>query len=181
VYSIYSFSMTLHLLQSTPILTIYYDSCNDWLFADWQGELTLTAVQEACLELGKCLLQRPYARVLNSNTQVTTAQWEVASWLANEFFPYLGLAGVERLAWVCAPNLRGRNIAQAISNRLPVLQLVLFDELDEAVSWLQRHSQEHRMSRSQPSRPYTNQLQLTRAVQKLANVLQFKQTALHPA
>jgi hypothetical protein len=37
------------------------------------------------------------------------------------------------------------------------------------------------MSRSQPSRPYTNQLQLTRAVQKLANVLQFKQTALHPA
>lgn len=173
--------MTLHLLRSTPTLAIYYDSWNEWLFADWQGELTLAAVQEACLELGECLLQRPYARVLNSNTQVTTAQWEVATWLAEEFFPYLSLAGVERLAWVCAPNLRGRNIAHAILNRLPILQLSLFDELDEAVSWLQRHSQEHRSGRNLPARPYTDQLQLTKAVQKLSNLLRFNLTALRTA
>lgn len=174
--------MTLHLLRSTPILAIYYDSCNGWLFADWQGELTLAAVQEACLELGECLLQRPYARILNSNTQVTTVQWEVATWLAKDFFPYLGLAGVERLAWVCAPNLRGRNIAQAIINQLPILlQLSVFDELDEAVSWLQRHSHEHLSGRSLPTRPYTDQLQLTQAVQKLANLLRFNLTALRTA
>jgi hypothetical protein len=173
--------MTLHLLRSTPILTIYYDSWNGWLFADWQGELTLATVQEACLELGECLLQRPYARVLNSNTQVTTVQWEVAAWLAEEFFPYLGLAGVERLAWVCAPNLRGRNIAHAILNRLPILQLSLFDELDEAVSWLQRHSQVHRPGRSLSARPHTDQLQLTKAVDNLANLLRFKLPTLRTA
>jgi hypothetical protein len=155
--------MTLQLLRKTPILALYYDSGNDWLFADWQGELTLATV-----------LQRPYARVLNSNAQVTTVQWEVAAWLVEEFMPYLGLAGVEKLAWVCAPNLRSRNVVHTILNRLPLLQLALFDELDEAVVWLQRNPEKVSGGASQPLHPYPAKLTLTRAVQELEYQLREK-------
>lgn len=165
-----SFSMNLHLLRSTPTIDIYYDSWNKWLFADWQGELTLASVQAACLELAQCVLQRPYARVLNSNAQVITNQWEIAPWLAQDFLPFLTLAGIERLAWVCSPALRGRNSAPAISNGLPALQLALFDELDEAVSWLQQAPGSYVVA-SLPARAAHAQSQLARAVQQLAQLL----------
>jgi hypothetical protein len=173
--------MTLQLLRKTPILALYYDSGNDWLFADWQGELTLATVQEACLELANCVLQRPYARVLNSNAQVTTVQWEVAAWLVEEFMPYLGLAGVEKLAWVCAPNLRSRNVVHTILNRLPLLQLALFDELDEAVVWLQRNPEKVSGGASQPLHPYPAKLTLTRAVQELEYQLREKVASANQA
>lgn len=163
--------MNLHLLRSTPTIAIYYDSWNNWLFADWQGELTLPAVQAACLELGRCVLRRPYARVLNSNVQVTTTQWEVAGWLAQEFLPFLTLAGIEKLAWVCAPGLRGRNIVQTIINRLPLLQLAIFDELDEATSWLQQNPGEYASGCGLPLRPTKAQARLAQAVQQLELLL----------
>lgn len=163
--------MNLHLLRNTPTIAIYYDSWNNWLFADWQGELTLASVQVACLELAQCVLQRPYARVLNSNAQVTTTQWEVATWLAQDFLPFLTLAGIEKLAWVCAPSLRGRNLAYTISHRLPAVQLALFDELDEAVSWLQQRPGEYASGCGLPLRPAAAQRQLARAVQQFGQLL----------
>lgn len=166
--------MNLHLLRSTPTIAIYYDSWNNWLFADWQGELTLASVQAACHELAQCMLQRPYARVLNSNDQVITAQWEVATWLAQDFLPFLTLAGIEKLAWVCAPSLHGRNMAQAISNRLPAVQLALFDELDEAVSWLQQRTEDYASGCGLPLRPTEAQSQLARAVQQLGQLLRIR-------
>ncbi|MDO7888055.1 hypothetical protein [Hymenobacter cheonanensis] len=169
--------MNLHLLRSTSSIAIYYDSWNNWLFADWHGELTLPAVQVACLELGRCVLGRPYARVLNSNVQVTTTQWEVAGWLAQEFLPFLTLAGVEKFAWVCAPGLRGRNIVQTIINRLPLLQLAIFDELDEAVSWLQQNPGEYATGCGLPLRPTESQSKLARAVQQLELLLRTKAAA----
>ena len=86
--------MQLQLLHQTTCLTIYYDQCNDWLYLEWEGELTLLLVQEACDALATCVLRRPYARVLNSNEQVTGITWDVAAWLATDFLPHLPLAGV---------------------------------------------------------------------------------------
>lgn len=152
-------------------MDIYYDSWNDWLFADWRGELTLAAVQTACLHLTQCLLKRPYAHVLNSNAQVTTAQWEVAGWLAQDFLPSLALACVEKLAWVCSPNLRSRNIAHTVLHQVPQLRLALFDELDEAVDWLQQNRQDYVSGCGLPLRRATDQARLEQAAQALAHAL----------
>jgi hypothetical protein len=163
--------VNLHLLRSTPTLAIYYDSYNDWLFADWQGALTLAAVQAACLDLTQCLLQRPYAHVLNSNAQVTTVEWEVAGWLAQEFLPALTPAGVARLAWVCSPSLRGRNMVHTILSQRPLLRLSIFDELDEAVDWLRHNRTEYVSGCGLPRRPAADQAHLEQAAQALARSL----------
>lgn len=132
--------MNLQHLCTAPHVSIYFDSWNNWLFMDWEGELTLEGVQHACLEVARCYLAHAYPRVLNSNIRVTGVDWEVAAWLASEFMPSLGLAGVEQLAWVLAPNLRGRNMAIETFNRLPHVAINLFDDLEQAVAWLQ-HTQ----------------------------------------
>jgi len=130
--------MQLQLLHQTTCLTTYYDQCNDWLYLEWQGELTLLLVQEACTALAACVLTRPYARVLNSNEQVTNLTWDVAAWLATDFLPHLPLAGVERMAWVYAPLLRGQHIVHLLLRQIPAPLTDAFDNVADAVAWLER-------------------------------------------
>jgi hypothetical protein len=129
--------MRLHLLSETTCLSIYYDSLNEWLFLDWEGELKLSDVQNACLEIARCFLHRPYARVLNSNAQVTGVSWSVAAWLVSDFLPHLSLAGITQVAWVCSTSLRGRYVVQTVLNWLPGPAITSFDDLDAAITWLQ--------------------------------------------
>lgn len=160
--------MQLHLLATTAHLTIYYDSGNDWLFLDWQGDLTLAAVQEACVEVGYCLLQRPYRRVLNNNAEVTNVSLSVTAWLVTEFMPHLQLAGIEHLAWVGSPCLRGRSVAQAVINWLSFGNSSLFYDLEEAVNWLQRLGSPSLTGYPLPQRLPATQAKLAQVVHGLA-------------
>jgi hypothetical protein len=129
--------MNLRHLCSASQVEIYFDTFNKWLFIDWEGNLTLDVVQHACLEIARCYLQHPCPRVLNSNVQVTSITPDVAAWLADEFMSALSLAGVEQLAWVVAPTLRGRNVALDAIYRLANTAVHVFEHLEEAVTWLQ--------------------------------------------
>jgi hypothetical protein len=157
--------MHLLLLEQTTALTLYYDQCNDWLYLEWQGALTLPLVQEACDALATCILQRPYARVLNSNEQVTGITWEVAAWLATDFLPHLPLAGVERVAWVYAPTLRGQHIVYLLLRQLPGPLIDAFDNVADAVTYLQRFRTT--LPGPIPVRPPAQQAELTQQVQAL--------------
>ena len=159
--------MQLHLLSKTTCLAIYYDSKNNWLFLDWEGELTLPAVQVACVELGRCFLHRPYPRVLNNNTQVTGVSWSVASWLVREFLLHLPLAGVEQVAWISSSSLLGRNMAQTVVNWLPWLTATLFDDMEAAVHWLQQCQLPGATGYLLPQRLPATQAKLAQAVQEL--------------
>ncbi|RZK90774.1 MAG: hypothetical protein EOO62_34590 [Hymenobacter sp.] len=161
--------MNLRLLHAGPYLTTYYDSHNDWLYADWQGELTLPAAQAASLDFVRCYLHHSYPRVLNSNALVTSVSWDVTPWLAQEVLPAMEFAGVQQLAWVCAPALRGRHMAQEIANRLPHMSLTLFSDLEEAVAWLQRTRADCSSGCARPPRRPTIQAQMETAFQRLTH------------
>lgn len=158
--------MRLQLLRETACVSIYYDSLNEWLFLDWEGELTLPAVQTACLEVAHCFVPRPYARVLNSNAQVTGMSWSVAAWLATEFLPHLALAGIAQVAWVCSPSLRGRSVVQTVLNWLPGPGVSSFDDLDGAITWLQ-HTRSERATGGVLPRLPAAQAKLEKVVQEL--------------
>jgi hypothetical protein len=157
--------MNLHLLWQTPCLTAYYDLHNDWLYLDWQGELSLPDVQQACLELAACYLKRPYSHILNSNEHVTGVNWRVAAWLATDFLPHMTIAGVEHVAWIYSPSLRGHNLVQTVLNWLPGSVIAAFSTTAEAVEWLQH-------TRTTQSRGYLLPTRLPATQAKLAQVVQ---------
>jgi hypothetical protein len=131
--------MHLRLLQETPTVSVYHDTTNDWLFCDWRGDLTLPLVQADCLVIAQCFLARPYPRILNSNCEVRGMGADVPPWLAGQYLPYLGLAGIEYLAWVCAPDLLLKHLAGEAVRQLRTPMVVMFDDLENAYAWL-RHT-----------------------------------------
>jgi hypothetical protein len=159
--------MRLHLLKSTPHIAIYYDTHNDWLFLDWKGEVTLANVQSTCLEISRCFLQRAYPRVLNSNLQVTSVNWSAAGWLAVEFMPQLGPAGVEHVAWICSPALWGRSAVKRIIGLLPQAAISLFDDVETAANWLQQTRHQCAKGYLLPQRAASDQLKLIQQVEIL--------------
>jgi hypothetical protein len=163
--------MNLHLLRTAPGICVYYDTCNDWLFIEWEGELTLRTVQLASLELATCILQRPYARVLNSNLLATSISWDMAPWLACEVLPYLRLAGIDHLAWVRPQALRGQYMVNALMSRLPGLAVALFDEMDHAVTWLTRHRPPATTSGAAPMHSPATQARLHELIQTMTSKL----------
>ena len=128
--------MALRLLQDNSVLSIFHDADYEWLYLDWRGELTRPAVQQALLLVLRTCLSRPYARVLNSTAQVTGVAWDVPPWLAHTLSEGLPLMGVEQLAWVYAPFVRGRSMAERIADQLRHLNLALFADAEQAVTWL---------------------------------------------
>ena len=134
--------MQLELLKETLNVAIYYDSTNDWLYADWRGALTLPLVQATCLALAECFLKRPYPRILNSNQNVTSFTLNVPFWLGTEYLPHLALAGIEYIAWVYTPNLLLKPLIDRLVSRIESPVINLFDDVESAATWLQ-HTRFH--------------------------------------
>jgi hypothetical protein len=159
--------MQLHFLRRTTCLVIYYDFRNDWLYLDWQGNVTLPVLQEACLALTDCFLHRPYPRVLNNNEQVTSVSWGIALWLVTDFLPHMTLAGVRQVAWVFSPSLQGRSMVQLVLSWLPGEALTAFDDLASAVEWLAHTRAEPAPGYLPPRRTSADQARLEAEVQAL--------------
>lgn len=170
--------MALELLRSSSHVHIYYDSSNEWLFVDWQGELDVPAVQLGCLELAYTCLHRPYRRVLASTMQLTGVAWDVPAWLAKEFMPYLALAGVEQLACVSGNSTRGRDVLQDLVNRMPPLPIIVFDDLEMAVDWLQRTRPTRGATAGTPNRLPATETKLHEAVMRFMRLVQLRRTQI---
>jgi hypothetical protein len=171
--------MNLHHLCSAPHVEVYFDKSNNWLFIDWEGELTLPDVQHACLEIARCYLTHSYPRVLNSNAHVTSISPDVSVWLAGHLLPALGLAGVEQFAWVVAQTLRGRKGALDAYNRLPHMSVNLFYDIEQAVAWLKQVQPAIRPSSFLLPRPFAPDAQLHHVVNAFAREL--NETSCLPA
>lgn len=167
-----------HLLPicSSPQFTGHFDVANDWLYLEWEGDLTLSVVKQACVQLAHCLLARPYARILNSNVQVTGVDLEVGAWLACHLLPHLRTAGIEQLAWICAPTLPGLNMVQTVLSWLPKLQVTIFTDLEDGVHWLQRY--QPAVGAAPAARSSATQAKLAQIAAELEHLARERQPAL---
>ncbi|MGI4762528.1 MAG: STAS/SEC14 domain-containing protein [Janthinobacterium lividum] len=164
--------MNLTQLCAAPHVTIYFDSWNNWLYIEWEGELTLAAVQYACLEVAQCYVKHSYPRVLNNDAQITNLPREVAPWLAKHFFPNLKLAGIEQLAWVHAPTVRGLSHATQVLQHLAHLNVGLFADIEQATSWLQLSNPTYQTGCALLPRPLAEETQFAQAVAQFKHALQ---------
>ena len=163
--------MNLKHLCTAPHVNVYFDSWNNWLYVEWEGALTLPAVQYACLEVAECFVKHAYPRVLNSDAQVTSLPWEAVPWLAHAFFPYLELAGIEQLAWVHAPVVRALGLAQQVHEELPYLNIGVFSDLEDATSWLQQTNPAYTGGHRQLARSASEGTQLAHTVAQFKQAL----------
>ena len=163
--------MNLHHLCSAPHVTVYFDSWNNWLYVEWEGDLTLPTVQYACLEVAQCFVKHSYPRVLNSNVGITSLSWDVAPWLSQHFLSGLALAGVKQLAWVHAPTVRGRDLAEHVAQELQHLHLALFSDVEEAATWLQHTRPEYVSGCALLPRPAAVETQLAQTVDHFKQAL----------
>jgi hypothetical protein len=170
--------MKLHLLCQTTCLTAHYDLSNDWLYLDWHGEVTLFDVQQACLALADCYLRRPYSHILNNNEQVTGVDWRIAAWLVTDFLPFMGLAGIEHVAWVFSPVLPGHNMLHTVLRLLPGSLITTFLDVADAVAWLQHTRAGQPRSFLLPKRQPETQAKLAQEVQALYGRVAAKQCKL---
>ncbi|GAB3586466.1 hypothetical protein [Hymenobacter daeguensis] len=172
--------MNLLLLHDTPIVSVYFDAQNDWLYSDWRGNLSLADVQAGCLTIARCFLDRTYPRILNSNVDVTGMSPQAPKWLAQEYLPHLGLAGIEYLAWVCAPSLLVKHLTNESVRQLRAPMVATFDHLADAYAWLQ-HAHPTQPGDEPSDRDPEQQARLARRVAALSQELaHYNQAAGRP-
>ena len=163
--------MNLTFLCAAPHVTIYFDSWNNWLYIEWEGTLTLPALQYACLEVAECFVKHAYPRVLNNDSQLDSLPLEAAPWLAKHFFPHLQQAGIKQLAWVHAPTVRGLAHATQLVQQLPHLDISLFADMEEATTWLQYANPAYAGGHRQLPRPPAEEALLAHAVAQFKQAL----------
>jgi hypothetical protein len=129
--------MALVLLLASEILDVHYDATHAWLYLDWKGPQKLSLVQAACVQVTGLISQTGAHKALNDNTHITTSNWELAKWIADEYLPIAGRAGIAYVAWVHSPLLGARsNIHLMTESSDYKPQVAIFDEVAAAYEWL---------------------------------------------
>ena len=173
--------MNLQQLCAASHVTVYFDAWNTWLYVDWEGDLTLPAVQQACLEMAHCFTTHAHSRVLCNNANLTSVDWNVAPWVVQHFLPYLRLAGIEQMAWVYAPGERGRDVAREAIRCLPAtLSVALFSEVEQAVAWLQQTRPSYQSGSTTLPHALPSNSQLIKLVQRFEQELREVQALVDP-
>ncbi|TGE27334.1 SpoIIAA family protein [Hymenobacter metallicola] len=128
--------MPLRILQELPYLDVYYDYTNEWIYAEWRGEITFERAQEGG-EVVLQLVQLEHAtKLLNDNSQVTGMWLEAPEWRQMNVFPRLHTAGLSYVAWVYSPDLYSRfSVDRAISAVNQPVALP-FEDMQMAKNWL---------------------------------------------
>ena len=131
--------MSLQLLLDEPHIAISYDHLNEWLYADWRGNQTLSTVQQGGGDLLRLLGQQHCSKVLNDNRHVTGMWSEAAEWAGKDWFPTMLAAGLRYFAWVYSPDVYSRLSTDLTLQFTPGNAVVAtFNDVELAGAWLAR-------------------------------------------
>lgn len=129
--------MTLVPLFTSEVLAAHYDQNNAWLYLEWQGPQRLEPVQAAGRRLLQYVKQLGVRKVFNDNTYITESSYELVRWIADDYLPQAGQAGVEYVAWVHSPVLDCRSYIDIMTSFLgPRPEVAVFADAASAYSWL---------------------------------------------
>lgn len=93
-----------HLVFADKHLQIYYNPQEAWLYVKWVGLQTTTSVMAGCEKTLEYLKAHKCAKVLNDNALADGIWSGAARWVANNWFPRMRAAGLERFAWIYSPS-----------------------------------------------------------------------------
>jgi hypothetical protein len=132
----------MRLLAQTPCLRVQYDDQQQWLYAQWYGELHETVVKEGCALLLEHQRAQQTSKLLNDNSLIKRPWAEGISWGAREWLPAMAKAGLHYLAWVYSPHLLSRMVFDQSQLDVVFPMAAAFDDVAQAVEWLQNQQPE---------------------------------------
>lgn len=130
--------MPFKSLFSVPCLSVDYDSHRDCLSLNLWGQLEVVELQDINLQIAGIMPAYPAWCLVQDNLTPTERGLEAEDWLFDQLLPAFHRAGVRHWTWVCGPTLRSRLLAEQVAKRLPQVVLTVFNDLEQAATWLQR-------------------------------------------
>lgn len=123
-------------LLTTEFLTIEYNAVDDFLFADWHGNLTNDAIVQGYENI-LFYLKREHSRKLLDNHYDVKGLWaELAEWCAYDWYPRAGAAGLEYHAAVYSQDHFSRLSTDKAIRMVKSGIIKGFDTVQEAEGWL---------------------------------------------
>ncbi|OGX83043.1 hypothetical protein BEN48_04635 [Hymenobacter glacialis] len=104
---------------------------------DWRGEYDQDATHAACLLMLQALQNRPCAKILNDNSNITRTTMKLTAWGA-QWLEEMHNAGLEYIAWVLPSSLLARQAVETATHYLQAPQVGTFDDVASAYVWLQQ-------------------------------------------
>lgn len=128
----------MQLLDETPVLRVYYDEQQQWLYAQWHGDLTQTAVRQGCDLLLAYQQSGTTTKLLNDNSRIEQPWPEGIVWGARVWLPVMVQAGLRHIAWVYSTHLISRLLFDRSQPDVCRPIAAAFDDVAQAVEWLQQ-------------------------------------------
>lgn len=132
----YSLPATARLLHTSHYLQLAIDAQQPWLYACWQGSLSIANLHEGVELVLKAVQEKGVAKLLNDNRYLTALSVEPAAWHDVDALQRLHAVGLHYVAWVYAPNVHGRHLADEAAERNLWPLTLTFEEYDMATEWL---------------------------------------------
>lgn len=123
-------------------LILTYNPEDDWIFADWQGVQTAETITEGCERILAALKHYGCTKLLTQTEVLSEAWLQTGNWVAHNWFPRLGRAGCQFVAWVAVPEANAPNdtLVQDITTwDLKEITWLLFDNRESAEAWLREN------------------------------------------
>ena len=129
--------LTLEDAQGSLLAEYLFFPADELLFVRWHGHLTGAEVIRGVEQGTKWRDQLAYSLILNDKSD-TGGDWSDAlPWLQYEWLPKAVAAGVRAMAYVFSPDRENMFASQEFVQAVrPHMAIELFDDLDQALTWL---------------------------------------------
>lgn len=121
-------------------LTISPDLDNRWVHTDWAGYLTQDNIKTGALAYAKTVKEAGFNCVLNDTRQVVGSWDHSLDWVLNEWAPQAAAAGIRFFALIATPESFAESTASSFYSKISAFEVKMFNNEDDARTWLHRCS-----------------------------------------
>ncbi|HSI90767.1 MAG TPA: hypothetical protein VK927_06585 [Adhaeribacter sp.] len=126
-----------HLLFQADYISIYNNTLEGWLYAQWKGTRTQENAMQGVEQILHYLNDTGSRKIIIDSRLSKNSLLDVVDWVSKVVAPKLEATGLEHLAWIYSDNNHARPLADAIlaKDKTNIIVLVS-DKIETAETWL---------------------------------------------
>ncbi|WP_324680551.1 hypothetical protein [Hymenobacter sp. GOD-10R] len=124
------------LLFRCPVFSLYHDTDNHWLLAQWTGLQDSEASLAACAVISQHVGEISVTKLLCDSSQAIDGWNEISEWVSTNYLPRLADLGICVIAWINARDWQTTDTITAFVEHSYKPFIASFDEGATAYEWL---------------------------------------------